>query len=193
MYLCLPDDIMHRTHRYSPARHLLITINDLELAAAVLLFAAIRLAVCQNRHRDCSTWPVVQLLLDNVTAKKNINKGTARSPAARALLRLLSYIAKGSPVSWNAEFIPGIDNVEADYLSRHASEFDTCPAKAYSDFFRISPQSDGYDIYRPSHELLSAVYCALRTGSLPGPLVKKIRAPMSVDESTLGTFVSRTL
>ena len=89
MYLCLPDDIMHRTHRYDPARHLLITINDLELTAAVLLFAAIRLAVCQNCHRDCSAWPVVQLLLDNVTAKKNINKGTAKSPAARALCDII--------------------------------------------------------------------------------------------------------
>ena len=88
----------------------------------MLLFAAIRLAVMQNRHQNCSAWHVVQLLLDNITAKKNINKGTARSPAARTLLRLLSYLAKGSPVSWNAEFIAGVDNIEADYLSRHAEK-----------------------------------------------------------------------
>ena len=88
----------------------------------MLLFAAIRLAVMQNRHQNCSAWHVVQLFLDNITAKKNINKGTARSPAARTLFRLLSYLAKGSPVSWNAEFIAGVDNIETDYLSRHAQK-----------------------------------------------------------------------
>jgi len=192
MSIYLPEDIRHRTLRYRPAAHLLITINDLELAAAVLLFAAIRLAVCQNRHHDCSVWPVVQLFLDNVTAKKNINKGTAKSSAARALLRLLSYLAMGSPVSWNAEFIAGVDNIEADYLSRHAQEFENSSPAAHSDFARISPQSVGYEIYQPSHGLLSAVFYALRNGSLPDHLVKKIRAPMKVDESILGTFVTRT-
>ena len=193
MRISLPADIMQRTLRYHPATHLLITINDLELAAAVLLFAAIRLAVMQNRHQNCSTWPVVQLFLDNITAKKNINKGTARSPAARSLLRLLSYLAKGSPVSWNAEFIAGVDNIEADYLSRHSKKFDNSPSAAYTEFFRISPQSVGYEIYQPSHNLLSAVFYALRKGSLPDLLVKRIRAPMRVDESILGTFATLTL
>ena len=137
--------------------------------------------------------PPGQLFLDNVTAKKNINKGTARSPAARSLLRLLSYLAKGSPVSWNAEFIAGVDNIEADYLSRHSKKFDNSPSAAYTEFFRISPQSVGYEIYQPSHDLLSAVFYALRKGSLPDLLVKRIRAPMRVDESILGTFATLTL
>ena len=193
MRISLPQDIVQRTLPYNPKAHCLITINDLELAAAVLLFAAVRLAVLQNRHRNCSAWPVVQLFLDNVTAKKNINKGTAKSPAARALLRLLSYLAKGSPVSWNAEFIAGVENTESDYLSRHAHEFDTSLAETYSKFFQIiSPQSVGYEIYQPTHNLLSAVFYALRNGSLPDRLVRRIRVPSTVDESILGTFVART-
>ena len=90
------EDILHCTLRYHPATHLLITINDLELAAAVFPFCS-DAAHCVPK-RSCPAWPVVQLFLNNVPTKKNIDKGTAGSSASRALLCLLSYLTKFFPV-----------------------------------------------------------------------------------------------
>ena len=109
----------------------------------------------------------LQLWLDNVAAKKYLNKGTTNSPRARALLRILALLTRGSPVSLNAEFVPGVENVVADALSRSADVFDASPSHAFHAFFSNFPQMHGFDLYQPSPSLLSAIWYALLEGKLP--------------------------
>ena len=183
------QDVYLRTKKFVSRGPSLITINELELAAAILLFAAVRLAVLQGRHENCSEWPVLQLFIDNISAKKFINKGTTNSPGARALLRLLAMLTRGSPVSLNAEYIPGVENKVADALSRIENLFVDAPSHRTTAFFSDFPQMRGFAIYRPSRKLLSAIWYALLNGKLPDRLLERIRKQRGVDEAFLGCFV----
>ena len=95
--------------------------------------------------------------MDNVAAKKCLNKGTTNSPRARVLLRILALLARGSPVSLNAEFVPGVENVAADALSRSADVFRYKPVSRVPCIFSNFPQMHVFDLYQPSHSLLSAI------------------------------------
>ena len=189
MRLSIRQDVYRRTKRFIDGGPDLITINELELAAGILAFAAVRLAVMQGRHENCSAWPVLQLWLDNITARKFINKGTTNSPRARALLRILALLTRGSPVSLNAEFVPGVENVIADALSRSASSFDNHPSHAFNAFFSEFPQTRGFDLYQPSSALISAIWYALLEGRLPARLLQRTREQRGVDAAFLGRFV----
>ena len=105
------------------------------------------------------------------------------------MLRLLAMLTRGSPVSLNAEYIPGADNKVADTLSRIENLFVDAPSHRTSAFFSEFPQTRGFVIYQPSPKLLSAIWCALLNGKLPDRLLKKIRERRGVDETFLGRFV----
>ena len=185
------QDVHQRTKSFVERGPDLITINELELAAAILLFAGVRLAVLQGRHKNCSAWPVLQLWIDNISAKKFINKGTTNSPAARALLRLLALLTRGSPVSLNAKYVPDVENNNkvADALSRIDDLFVDAPSHKSSSFFSDFPQMRGCDIYQPSRELLSAIWYALLHSKTTDRLLTRIRQQRGVDDAFLGRLV----
>lgn len=54
MRISVPAKIVCRTTKYMARGTKLININDLELVAAVLVYAGVKLAVLQNRHKNCS-------------------------------------------------------------------------------------------------------------------------------------------
>ena len=61
MCITVPMHIVSRTTKYFPSGEELYNINDLELAAAILVYAGVKLAVLKNRHNACSAWPVLLL------------------------------------------------------------------------------------------------------------------------------------
>ena len=154
MRITVPLHIVSRTTKFLPSGEELININDLELAAAILAYAGVKLAVLQNLHNACSAWPVLLLYIDNMTAKKYMAKGTTNTPTGRALLRILAWLTRLSEVSLNAQHIPGIFNKEADMLSREPEKFDMCPAEQFNAFLTLFPQTAGYEIYQPEPKLL---------------------------------------
>ena len=121
--ISVPPYLVKETVKYKPKAPL-ITINDLELAAVVIAYAGVRTAVFEGRYYQCSQWPVLLCKLDNVAAKANATKSTAKSIRARALLRNFASIARYSDVGLSAEFIPGRINVMANFLSRNVQAFE---------------------------------------------------------------------
>ena len=59
MRITVPMHIVSQTTKYLPSKENLININDLELAAAILTYAGVKLAVLKNRHNASSAWPAV--------------------------------------------------------------------------------------------------------------------------------------
>ena len=51
-----------------------IYTNDLELAATILGYAGVQLAVMKNRHIEYSVWPVLLMYMDNTIVTKIISK-----------------------------------------------------------------------------------------------------------------------
>ena len=189
MRISVPTRIVRRTTKYMVTGTELININDMELAAAILAYAGVKLAVYENRHQQCSVWPVLLLYIDNMTAKKYIEKGTTNTPTGRALLRIFGWLTRKSDVSLNTEHIPGIKNIAADMLSRNAKQFDMNPTEQFEKLFALFPQTVGYEIYQPEPKLLSAVWYALQNRTLPDRLLEKMRAREIDVPNTLGSFV----
>jgi len=97
--LYVPIQIQMRTLLYMPhedARNdqAFVPINDLELASAILAYAAAKCAILFGHAIIESEWPVLRLFSDNVSAIANLNKGSARSERSRALLRIYCCLAK---------------------------------------------------------------------------------------------------
>lgn len=136
------------------------------------MYAGVRLAVVDNRHNNCSAWPVLLLYIDNTTAKTHIEKGTTNTPTRWALLRIFAWLTMKSDVSINSKHIPGILNVEADILSRNAFEFDNFETQQFQTFFHRFPQTSGFEIYQPSVKLISMVGYAMRNKTLFGRLLE---------------------
>ena len=189
--ISVPPYLVKETVKYKPKAPL-ITINDLELAAVVIAYAGVRTAVFQGRHNQCSQWPVLLCKLDNVVAKANITKGTAKSLRARALLKIFASIARYSDVGLSAEFIPGKLNVMADFLSRNVQEFEQHSNETFRSFFAKYPQMDSSAHFLPSHRLLSQIWQALQTGTVTDLQLLKIQGLSSRDTDILGTFAPIT-
>ena len=129
------------------------------------------------------------LYIDNMTAKKYIEKGTTNTPTGRALLCILAWLTRLSDVSLNTQHIPGTFNKEADMLSREPNKFDMHPTKQIESFFALFPQTSGYEIYQPAQKLISSVWYALLNKNLPDCLIEKMRLREIDMRSTLGRFV----
>ncbi len=99
-------------------KHPIVNINDLELAAAIIGFAAVKTLWLQGKLSFATAWPVLLLVIDNTSAIAYLNKGTTRSARSRSLLKIFACLAWKSPLSMGTEHIAGIDNVRADKLSR---------------------------------------------------------------------------
>ena len=132
----------------------------------------------------------MQLWVDNVAAKKCLNKGTTNSPRARVLLRILALLTRGSPVSLNAEFVPGVENVAADALSRSADVFRYKPVSRVPCIFSNFPQMHVFDLYQPSPSLLSAIWYVLLEGKFPPVFFKNSKHSMASNAAFLGSFVA---
>ena len=76
--ILVPPYLVKESVKYKPKAPL-ITINDLELAAVVIAYAGMRTAVFEGHHNQCSQLLVLLCKLDNVVAKANVTKGTAKS------------------------------------------------------------------------------------------------------------------
>ena len=166
-----------------------VPINDLELASAILTYAAAKCALLSGHGTIDSQWPVLRLFSDNVSAIAHLNKGSARSERSRALLRIYCCLAKGSSLSMNTEHIPGIENVLSDKLSRNCAAALKKPLLILDNILRAFPQMRGARLFRPSPELASLIWTALYYGELPGTPTPIMRQLTDLDASILGSFV----
>lgn len=128
-------------------------INDLELAALVLQFAAI----ISFPHRPTSQWPVLQLWTDNMTARRRLLSGVSSSSRSRRLLHLLCHLAQGTNVSVRSDHIAGKANTIADYLSRDVAN----PRLTLSQVQRRFPETAGCLAYHPPSWLTTLIFFAL--------------------------------
>ena len=183
----LPYDIQQLTKLNTKTISPIVNINDLELAAAIIGFAAVKTLWLQGKLSFATAWPVLLLVIDNTSAIAYLNKGTTRSARSRSLLKIFACLAWKSPLSMGTEHIAGIDNVRADKLSR------SFPIKSNDLSFLRSFVSQFKEMagsvrFLPSSTLLSLIWQALRWGNLPGHPTKEMLKLHQNDASTIGSF-----
>ena len=143
----------------------LITINDLEFAVIVLMYAATVVAARELTDLPSGGYPVALFETDSMTALSRLERPPTRgSVVCSSLLRVFAGVQIGSPVGVNAQHIAGKDNIIADDISRPLSL--ATDHSHMQRLFQLHPRLRGYRRFQPSPELESAVSTAL-DGSSP--------------------------
>lgn len=146
----------------------LITINDLEFAVIILMYAATIVAAAEMTDLPAGGHPVALFETDSMTALSRLERPPTRgSVVCSALLRVFAAVQIGAPVGVNAQHIAGKDNVIADDISRPLSH--ATDTSHLQDLYRLHPRLRGYRRYLPSAELVSAICTALVARS-PAPV-----------------------
>lgn len=100
----------------------LITINDLEFAVVILMYAATIVASQEIADLPAGGHPVALFETDSMTALSRLERPPTRgSVVCSALLRVFAAVQVGAPVGVNAQHIAGKDNIIADDISRPLS------------------------------------------------------------------------
>jgi hypothetical protein len=162
----------------------LIDINLLEFAASIVCYAAAIVAISQAPPA-----PAPQVFYckgDNVTSLSWLRRPSSpRSEAATALSHLLATLACRANMPVFTEHIPGVTNILPDLLSRYSAwtrdnavhHADTHSA-FWTSLFTDFPQTRSYRVFLPSPELLSLLWQALSTSSVPvfdSPIMQQLR------------------
>ena len=103
----------HRTSVKTEPRPTMVTMAHLELATLVIGVGTM------TEQATSPSGRAVLALADNTNAVAWAKKGGARDGRAAALVRLLGVTEAKDRFSLAAKHIPGIDNHESDFISRH--------------------------------------------------------------------------
>ena len=148
----------------------LISINVLEYATVIINYAAAtvvlndRIATNAIKHK----YPVVLIRADNRTAESWTMKASSSSIIGKALMRLQCCLMINNQVGINVEYIKGIDNIIADYISRYKKE--TNELYSFSNLTQVFPELTCCHRFHPRKELLSMIYELVLNASIMDPL-----------------------
>jgi hypothetical protein len=167
-----PEDIVRRS-RLPGAHPDYISINLLEFAALIIGFAASIAAWNASPVASRPPHPIVGIFTDNTTALSWSQKlSVSKTIASRALARILVSMMMGAPVvGLRTEYIPGPDNIIADFLSRLKHLHILTDAAFYFTMVQKFPALRTCRRFLPNSDLLSLIYSALCGSSLPRPKI----------------------
>ena len=101
-----------------------------------------------------------------MSAKSWIKKAATKTKKGKALQRIVCGLMINNPVGLQADFIPGIDNILADAISRVYSKPNS--AICFRSLTKEFPMILSWKRFHPSQELLSLLFSALLEDQEPG-------------------------
>ena len=154
-----------------------IHINSLEFVVVILQYAAVL-----TRMRELDTpaareafrsggfpWlPILLLLCDNIVSVSWAHRVTSSSLRGQALIPIFAALLEDSPVGIAPKHIAGVDNVDADFISRPpTNHLLLSPSERREQIFHSAPRMRLWDIFVPSPDLCSLLTSSLCTGQCP--------------------------
>ena len=112
------------------------------------------------------TFPLLRNRTDNTATLSWVNDIRTTSPLARALVDMYGQLMKRSTTQCSLAFIPGDENLHADYISRPTS---LSHQHLLSQIFHKLPWMRDLLYFQPSADLLSALQSALLCNSKKAP------------------------
>jgi hypothetical protein len=171
-----------------PAKHKdYVHINSLEFIVVILQLAAVivRLETLTQTQRAAlfpsgiPAQPILLSLTDNTAAVKWSNRVTTKSLQGQQLIGIVAELLRTRNIGLNANHIPGVKNVLADYISR-PTKLKLSHSDRSGQIFQMHASARTWDYFLPSQDLLQSITCALYSKSTQGlPSLPK----------TLGRFV----
>lgn len=165
-----PDPIVARTKLQSKDPNYL-HINVLEHLAILVGFI---MAVSAWKLDPFGPHPSFLILTDNTTAEAWIKKlSVGKNPYSRAIAKLFLRVMMDHPLcGLAADYIPGVENELADFLSRLRKNNTLTAISLPAALQKAFPQAATYRRFHPTSELLTLLWSALsgRYPSLSAPL-----------------------
>ena len=171
-YINWPLEIQCKTVKYftvskqDPSSGELVSINLLEFAVVIINYAAATHALSLSPPSGDNPYPTLLNWSDNMSANSWCNKAASSNLASRSLSRLLCSLRINNSLGLNTDFIPGIENIVADTISRLHPIAGSAPD--FSILFQEFPGLRTCRRFQPSAKLLSDLMHALLTGLNPG-------------------------
>jgi hypothetical protein len=161
-----------------------LPISLVEFTVIILQFAAVlaRVRALESSGTGAEyipggipSLPVLLARTDNTNAKSWVNRVTSSSIHAQSLIPIFAALLEHSPVGINADHIPGVENDEADYISRpDRTPLAFISAPRREQIFLQVPRMRSWDIFVPSQELCSLLTSTLCSGQCPArPVLPK--------------------
>jgi hypothetical protein len=168
---------IQRRVRLPPKHKDAIHINHLEFVTSMLQFAA---AVVRLEQSNSSSpvaafpdgfppTPILEVRTDNTSTRCWSNRVSASSPNAQSLVRVFAELLRVSDVGCKTDWIAGVDNEEADFLSR--LDLTLPPSLLLAQMCQKLPVLPSLDCFLPAPELISLLVSALHCNLLQGPPV----------------------
>jgi hypothetical protein len=107
--------------------------------------------------------PILLALTDNMSSKSWIHRVITASPHGQALIQIYAALLRRSSVGLQCEHIPGVLNIEPDFISR--PNLCLSPFDWYAQIFRTVPRLQSYNYFLPSPELISEIQLRLFSDS----------------------------
>jgi hypothetical protein len=151
-----------------------IHINSLEFIVMILQLAAVIVRLEAPLHEQQALFPsgvpaqpILLSLTDNTAAKKWSNKVTSKSLQGQQLIGIVAELLRTRNIGLNAQHIPGVKNVLADYISR-PTDLTLSHSARSEQIFRMNASVRTWDYFLPSPELLQCISCALYSKPIQG-------------------------
>ena len=192
-FLAWPIEIQNRTIRSLAYRqgklpkHQLITINDLEFAAGIIMYLAVACKIAALTDKPVQA--ILLNLMDNTSAETWMLKGCTTSMASMALSRILCGCLMYGEVGLNAGFIRGEDNVEADGISRTHKKNET---PDFTRLFQEFPSLNYCEQFHPSPGFLCDLFSALLSHESPVPTQVKLSGHFSPAKTSFTSLCRNT-
>ena len=172
-----------RRHNLPASHDDYIHINSLEFSMCIVQLAAIivRIQTMSQSMRDAlfpdgvTVHAIFLIWTDNTSAKRWTNKLTTKSRTGQRLLCLLGDLLREYDIGINADHIPGLQNIIADYISR-PEQILLSPSDRLKQIYAKHPLLSTYEVFLPSPELVAKLRSALLSkrvavrGDLPATL-----------------------
>ena len=188
-YINWPQEIQSRTIKYftvskkDPSTGELVSINLLEFAVIIINYAAATHALSLLPSSKGNPYATLLNWADSMTANSWCHKAASSNLASRSLSRLLCILRINNSLGLNTDFIPGLDNIIADMISRLHPVAGSAPD--FNILFQAFPKLKTCRRFHPSARLLSDLMHALLTGLSPGLQRPKILGHFTPAKTTI--------
>jgi hypothetical protein len=172
-------------HVHLPSNHPnRIHINSLEFIVVILQYAAVLTHLHESHTLALQPAPfpngfpaLPRLLIqtDNTVGLSWANRVTSSSPQGQALIPIFAALLHNSPLGINCRHIPGVLNVDADFVSRPPpNHLSLTSLERHQQIYHQAPRMRSWDIFVPSTELCSLLTSSLCSGQCPAqPAIPK--------------------
>lgn len=161
-------------------------INILEFLVEVVQVAA---AITHVEDSPAGTIPHIPVLLaftDNKSAKKWAHKVSSKSEKGQKFVSILAEMLRRSDICFHSEYIPGVENVRADFISRPDTKL--TPQAWREQIYKQDARLKSWRNFLPSPELVSLMSSRLYSNAWQGPPKLPKRLGRFVPASSTTTF-----